>query len=1102
MIVLQRLLCIIALFLYGSLAQGAANTPGRQGKLFVPEKTATISVEHKDPVDRNKNQTVKTESRGKPENLSAPDAVKAKSSMAIPTRSEIVTNRSESKVKDPAVETTSKTSQPVKNSESTRSLDLREGFGETKSSAQPQPIKKSYSIIDLKKIEADHPVQRLEKGKEIRFNERMTDPIDIYVQALEKAPQYRSLAKQIPEIFASYVLEFFQKQSGNTGFFGGLKSFFTASPVYSPEQLVRRSYDWINLTDFNADLPNLYMGMKTLNGLFESNVKIYDRAAESGNRFMDVDMNVYVEALRPQFPHVPNKILELYVTTFLNDPANQKYEQKKEANFLGIKRNVNDLTKPIAMTPEYIASKTQGELVRDKLSGLEMPIKDNVLDVVELKNFQKIYLTMRAIENINSRYLSEYRSKGVEGGVELQPQKSLENKITAAIASPGSVESFFLRCGIPKEKMTTFTTEQINRSRDALQENYPSFERLKDLTLKDPVAFDQLQIDYVNINQDIIAIKNRYGFSSDQVLTTIQSPKNIRDNVQNLVVQAQNLSRNMNQLIVDRKVADFFENSLPSAEKDFSLDNTFTVTKELFKDNASLPEYLKQQQNQIRSSISSVLSGIQDKISNLHESALVETTLPDLIEKAEVELKSAENNALISDQSKLTFQITKGFVEQLKLNLKQLETSRKQLEQQAERIIREELPDSSSSQDRGAVVVKMLEKLKQSLSDRKISSDRKIASEVEKLVELYKNEEFEYQDIPKLNQKIRELLEKNKDNQALKLYNQVFSQLDRILEPYQASIQREHKVNAQTKLYVDNILDSNVSINDAIKTIEKKLTELNTNKDVNLTSAQNDLNKILDNKDRALPDGISKFSIKAKDNLGDIYNKILTELKERKRVQNEASSAFQLGNNLYGIFHNLYELEGRQAGSHALGAGWNTPGAAVEVAGVLTTYVDTTLGKVKDKLDPKTLFAIAAVITAVSTALIQIQQSNGSADEKRKMQNDVLGAMMADIGNLVIADQTGATVDVVASGDAQAIATSGFFNKAINMLNPEAQTSFSYDSSVTTPGYVSNVSRFQNKNAAILQNQSYPQSSSNNAVSGYNRAPVVYNPYDSYEYPY
>ena len=74
---------------------------------------------------------------------------------------------------------------------------------------------------------------------------------------------------------------------------------------------------------------------------------------------------------------------------------------------------------------------------------------------------------------------------------------------------------------------------------------------------------------------------------------------------------------------------------------------------------------------------------------------------------------------------------------------------------------------------------------------------------------------------------------------------------------------------------------------------------------------------------------------------------------------------------------------------------------------------------------------------------MQEAQNNqdSTSDEKKKQQLELMQAMLKDVVTVVVADQTGADVTAVQSGDLQAIATSAVFNQAISYIDPSAQKS-------------------------------------------------------------
>ncbi|MBV8660917.1 MAG: hypothetical protein JO129_02120, partial [Candidatus Dependentiae bacterium] len=213
-------------------------------------------------------------------------------------------------------------------------------------------------------------------------------------------------------------------------------------------------------------------------------------------------------------------------------------------------------------------------------------------------------------------------------------------------------------------------------------------------------------------------------------------------------------------------------------------------------------------------------------------------------------------------------------------------------------------------------------------------------------------------------------------------------------------------------------------------------------------------------------------------NLKKIYEGMLTELEQRAKVATENSSYYKLKRALLNIFG------GKENATQAVRtAVWNTPGAVGEVGNALQVYTKDSLASVGidwDKLSPEAKKAIATVLAAGAALIIKIQANNSlTADEKKKYLDDGLGAMMRDVTNIAIADQFGVSVDVVASGDAEAIATEAAMNKIIKSLTPEDTTGYNYDySAVNSKNYTSNLDKFTSENDHILNPTSSTKSSS------------------------
>lgn len=930
----------------------------------------------------------------------------------------------------------------AKSDQKNQSLDLTNDVNQKK----PSSIK-SYTIMTPEKIASQQPIKGYEQGIPIRYNERMVEPIHNYVNVLKNAPENFNVVKNVPEIFTTYALEFIDTQP-------------YLFQQYNSKTMMQVSFNWTNTITKSVDLANLYQGIKFLETIDFS--KNYNQARFSNNPFMAVDMDVYVQALRSEYMHVPDAILETYVTEYLKDPANQRYEQKKvhkEGVLWNTTQLVNDKDKPMPVTPEDI-------LLATKNIEFKIPIVNGDIDVVNLKDYQKLYLTIKAIENINKKHPKEYQQEISRDGLQIKEDKNFEHDKLAAMQRAGDSRHFLLKFGINDKKIDQISS--IDQSKIVnLAENYPSFKAAMD-NPQDTMAFEQLQLDFIELNQDILAVKTQIISIKDQSSKAI---------LNELLKKAGDLKNSMNQLIVERKVIDFITSSSFNIEEDIAQALLFLENKgrSTQSNGSEIQKILYEQEELIIQEIKSQLQAIQSSIKSLKLPELTEKQLIALIKE-----KEALNNKNLEDTV---------VINQLQRTLLNLKIKNQAL---LKDMLKKSLSDFKSSVggDYDAYKEVIPNILNQLVNDSTIPVD--IRKDIRKVLQEY-NKDFQYQDIGNITDKLNQLILTYPNIEKLQLYNKLIIELNLELEPLQFEIRNNIKLDAQVDFFVNQILNDGNNIENAIKKIENVQTSLKSKNNITSSDKQQ-LNTYLKNiseddfpseyieynKSQSFNNNLSSFDIQGKENIDTICTKILEKLKEKQKEQLEKSSLYQLRTNLWNSLENVWSANFNKAGSQAVYAVSSVPGALVETNSVLTQYVHSVLGKpLLATLSAGAAAAIVGCIQQYAPLLLQIGQSNLSDEDKNKLKQEALQAMLNDIGNIVVADQTGASLDVVAGGDAQAIATSSIFNKAIQSLVPDdPSVGYSYDNSISSPGYVDNRTKFQQKYSSILTNQPLNQYSS------------------------
>lgn len=935
----------------------------------------------------------------------------------------------------------------TRNDQKDQTLDLKNDVNQNK-----QSLIRSYTIMTPEKIAAQQPIQRYEQGIPIRYNERMVEPIHNYVEALKAEGKYSNVAKNVPEIFTTYALEFINTQP-------------YIFQQYNSKAMMEVSFNWTNTITKSVDLANLYQGIKFLETIDFS--KNYNQAQSSNNPFMAVDMDVYVQALRSEYMHVPDAILETYITEYLKDPANQKYEQKtvhKKGVFWDRQELINDENKPMPVTPDDI-------LLATKNIEFKIPIVNGDIDVVNLKNYQKLYLTIKAIENINKKHPKEYQQEISRDGLQIKEDKNFEHDKLAAIQRAGDSRHFLLKFGINDKKIDQISS--IDQSKIvSLEENYLSYKTAKN-NPQDTMAFNQLQLDFIELNQDILAVKTQIISIKDQRSQAI---------LNELLKKAGDLKNSMNQLIVERKVIDFITSSSFNIEEDIAQALLFLENKgrRAQSNGSEIQKILYEQEEQIIQEIKSQLQAMQSNIKSLNVPQLTEKQLIALIKE-----KEALNNKNLEDTV---------VINQLQRTLLNLKIKNELL---LKDMLKKYVPDLKISVggDYNAYQKVIPNILDQLIQDSTISAF--IKKDTKNAFTEYKSKDFQYQDIGWITDILNQLILNHPTIEKFQLYNKLIIELHMQLEPLQVEIRNNIKLDAQVDFFVDKILNDKNTIEGVIKKIEdlkKTLENKNSIKPFDKQKLKQELNKYLENiseenfppdyieynKSQSFNSNLSSFDIQEKKNIDTIFTKILEKLKEKQKEQLEMSSLYQLRTNLWNSLENVWSANFNKAGSQAVYAVSSVPGALVETNSVLTQYVQSVLGKpLLATLSAGAAAAIAGCIQQYAPLLLQIGQSNLSDEEKHKLKQEALQSMMTDIGNIVVSDQTGASLDVVAGGNAQAIATSSIFNKAIQSLVPDdPYAGYSYDNSIYSPGYVDSRTKFQQKYSSVLMNQQFNQYSS------------------------
>ena len=237
------------------------------------------------------------------------------------------------------------------------------------------PIGQRTISIDATKIPIDHPVWYTKLLGSI-YNP-MTAPMQDYVTALQKSDKFSTVAHVVPEVLSTYAVDYTHEMRFKN----------------TPEEVAAYSYrDWIDLDKDASGLANLYQGLIFLNKLLSRP----DFTMYSQFSAMTKPVEVYIDALRTEYPLVPDKILATYVTVYFTGLSSSTTPEQLVATTKALKMPYNEDNKE----PEFAAEK--------------------------LNDLQKMCITMKTIQKVNARY-KQYLS---EPSIDMSTSSTNKNSVT------------------------------------------------------------------------------------------------------------------------------------------------------------------------------------------------------------------------------------------------------------------------------------------------------------------------------------------------------------------------------------------------------------------------------------------------------------------------------------------------------------------------------------------------------------------------------------------------------------------------------------------------------------------------------------------------
>lgn len=966
-------------------------------------------------------------------------------------------------------------------------------FAEQAAIAQQKEMTKKQTIIDTMALTQSYPIQSMQNGKTVRYNNNMNAPLPDYIKASEA--KYTNLAREIPEFFTTYLAEFF------------LTKQHVVRP-FTPDEINEKSYNWeINKNQYSIN--NLSQGMKLLNTMLDPKYKdpltdtsftIYKGTDQL--KGMKEPFSDFVAVLKNKFPHVPVKILEIYATELINT----QYKPTATANTLGrlvvgALKNATSIVfgaNTVSDVPQPLTIDT--EALKLEINNLQFPTKPDpnntdkqIFDALQLSTLQKLYLTITAIEDVNVKnaqfLVSTIESKEPVSTSTLQ-------QVGQEAASP---ELLLLRAGITKNDTNNIEKKAIDAK---LAENYPSYKNFMD-NKQTIEYFKQMESDSLRLAKDIDALElleNTKNYSSGQTL-----------NKAKVLISAKELLQKMDKEIQEKRMQHFKDTFLPS--KNVDINESYKaiekfVTETVLKNDTNAVKIFNDHVNSAADNMRQFVRDIETKRENLITAANTTLDLNKLDSMLEEEQRLYINNALTKaqeDQKKRYITssdqvLLQEVVEQLQREKAVLDTKVEIAQQAAQEkydILVALAKKNNAKNYEQELIPDMLESLLIDLqaipNNTSVTDFIKYSKNL--LKEIKGNEIFfENIDLKDIEKKLNTIIKANENIEPLRLYFRVFEKINKVIEPVQEKLKLHNGVSTRAQNFAASLLaqktvkgkNALVAIENVIQEIDEKITELKTrkNENSNVTMLQVDVdyfNGILSNSPITA-------SIKVSEVI-DLYNEVKKVLLQKEATE-KAKTAVQKMKELFG------KVPGKAASGDMYGAfgdflraAANVPSAAGET---FASNFERYFEPIRDKLSHRALAAIATVVAAISGPLIAIlSNKNLTDDEKKEMTDDLFSAGGADIANIVTADLTGSDVSAVATGDATSIVVSGVSNNIVKTLAPEDSSTSSYQGMPkNSDSYMNNLEQFKARYSSILDNPATSPSqpkSTNSYTNPYNQ---------------